>query len=113
MLKVEDLKLKKGYVVVRAFKYQDDTGFKLKENNQKDNTRYQNRGEVILMSQLSEDFKDLELGDIIDFKPEGFMNVVILDKNAPKPVSLNDLDPIFLLDEFLIDFYVKKENYGV
>ena len=98
-------------VLVRAFVLREENiGFQLQEK--KENTKYQNRGVVLAVgNNLSKDIADIEVGDIVDFKPEGFLGLAILDKEAGKPSSINDIDPIFLIDDFMIEWYNKIENY--
>jgi hypothetical protein len=97
-------------VLVRAFVLKEENiGFQLQEK--KENTKYQNRGVVLAVgNNLSKDIADIEVGDIVDFKPEGFLGLAILDKEVGKPATIDDIDPIFLIDDFMIEWYNKVEN---
>lgn len=108
--KINNLVIPGAKVLVRAFLLEEDNkGFQLKEKKEQPN--YQNRGEVLALgNSLPDTLKGLEVGDIVDFRPEGFMSLVILEKNNPRPATLENLDPLFLIDEILIDWYTKKEN---
>lgn len=96
-------------VLVRALKIDTEKGFQLQQERTKETPKYQNRGIVLkLGSNMNEQYRFIEVGDIVDFRPEVFMNLVILDKTTGKPIDIETVDPLFLVDDYLIEWYTKN-----
>lgn len=94
-------------VLVRALKINTDRGFQLQQDI-KETPKYQNRGVVLKVgNNMNELYSSIEEGDIIDFRLEAFANLVILDKSAGKPIEIETVDPLFLVDDYLIEWYTK------